>query len=269
MLSVNMHLIDIIKAVAQIAFMTWAFYQFYMALDRSRIQRMIRMLASAFILYIICVILKLEVMIKVFHFCAIPYIVFLCVIFQSELRRSFSTGWLGKSRFKLTTLASITDQIDTILSACTDLKNKRRGALIVFPRRDALTSVINSGTMLNADLSSQLLLTVFDHDTPLHDGAVVVKGDTILAAGCYLPLSEQNDIKKTFGTRHRAALGICEETDAVVLVVSEETGSLTLAYNAGLYYDLSTEHIKRVLPALFSNQNIGEEEKEELNDDQK
>jgi diadenylate cyclase len=170
----------------------------------------------------------------------------------------------------LTTLATISDQIDIVLSACGALKDIRRGALIVFPRKDALTSVINSGTTLDAQLSSQLILTVFDHDTPLHDGAIVVSGDKIIAAGCYLPLSEQTDIKKTFGTRHRAALGICEETDAIVIVISEETGALTLAYNAGLYYDLSAVEIKRILPALFSNQEfVNGDETEESLDDQK
>ncbi len=270
MLNFDSQVITIIKAIVQILFLTWFFYQFYMALDRSRIQRMVKMIGAAFAIYIICYIFKLDVLVKIFKLLAIPYVIFLCLIFQSELRRSFASGWLSKSRLKLTTLASISDQIEIILSACGALKDVRRGALIVFPRKDALTSVINSGTTLDAQLSSQLILTVFDHDTPLHDGAIVVSGNKIVAAGCYLPLSEQTDIKKTFGTRHRAALGICEETDAIVIVVSEETGALTLAYNAGLYYDLSREQIKRILPALFSNQElVNTDETEENLDDQK
>jgi diadenylate cyclase len=271
MLNFDSQIVTIIKAIIQISFMTWLFYQFYLALDRSRIQRMVRMIAVALAIFTVAYIFKLNVLTTLFELMAIPYVVFLCLIFQSELRRSFSGGWLGKSRLKLTTFASISDQIDTVLSACITLKNKRRGALIVFPRRDSLLSVINSGTLLDAQLSSQLILTVFDHDTPLHDGAIVINGNKIISAGCYLPLSEQTDIKKTFGTRHRAALGICEETDAVVIVVSEETGTLTLAYNAGLYYDLSREQISRILPALFSNQEVGqkEEEKEETYDEKK
>lgn len=269
MLNFDSQVVTIIKAIIQISFMSWLFYQFYLALDRSRIQRMVRMIAVALAVFTVAYIFKLNVLTTLFEFLAIPYVVFLCLIFQSELRRSFSGGWLGKSRLKLTTFASLTDQIDTVLSACTTLKNKRRGALIVFPRRDSLMSVINSGTLLDAQLSSQLILTVFDHDTPLHDGAIVINGDKIVSAGCYLPLSEQTDIKKTFGTRHRAALGICEETDAVVIVVSEETGALTLAYNAGLYYDLSKEQIVRILPALFSNHEFGRENvtKEDANDE--
>ncbi|MFA7559881.1 MAG: DNA integrity scanning protein DisA nucleotide-binding domain protein, partial [Sphaerochaeta sp.] len=152
------------------------------------------------------------------------------------------------------------DQIDSILNACNVLVNKRRGALIVFPRKLQIRQIIDSGTRLNADLSSSLILTVFDHDTPLHDGAMVIQGGKIIAAGCYLPLSEQTDIKKSFGTRHRAALGLAEESDAIVLIVSEETGAISMTYNANLYYDLSIPTIKRMLLALFSYHDITPEE---------
>jgi diadenylate cyclase len=128
--------------------------------------------------------------------------------------------------------------------------------LIVFIRHLGIKSIVDSGTKLNADLSSALILTVFDHDTPLHDGAMVIQGGKIVAAGCYLPLSEQTDIKKSFGTRHRAALGLAEESDAIVLVVSEETGAISLTYNANLYYDLDSVTIKQMLLALFSYHDI-------------
>ncbi len=103
--------------------------------------------------------------------------------------------------------------------------------------------MLETGTRLNADLSTSLLLTIFGHDTALHDGAVVVQTGTIIAAGCFLPLSEQPDIRRSFGTRHRAALGLVEDTDAIVLVVSEETGAISLAYDANLYYDLSLAEV--------------------------
>ena len=148
------------------------------------------------------------------------------------------------------------EQIDSILNACTVLVSKNRGALIVFIRHLGIKNIIDSGTKLNADLSSALILTVFDHDTPLHDGAMVIQGNKIVAAGCYLPLSEQTDLKKSFGTRHRAALGLAEESDAIVLVVSEETGAISLTYNANLYYDLDTATFKRMLIALLSYHDV-------------
>ena len=125
--------------------------------------------------------------------------------------------------------------------------------LVVFTRRTGLKDVAVTGTEINALVSSSMLITIFGHDTPLHDGAVLIQNDKIIAAGCFLPLSEQYDIKKTFGTRHRAALGLSEQTDAVVLVVSEETGALSLAYDSKLYYDLSREQIIKTLTSKLES----------------
>jgi len=123
--------------------------------------------------------------------------------------------------------------------------------LAVFVRRNGLKDIAETGTRLNADLSSSLLVSIFGHDTPLHDGAAILQAGRIIAAGCFLPLSEQQDIRKTFGTRHRAALGLSEETDAVVLIVSEETGAISLAYDSKLYYDLTSTEITRQLENLL------------------
>jgi diadenylate cyclase len=123
--------------------------------------------------------------------------------------------------------------------------------LVVFPRRINIRNVVETGTRLNADISSSLIVTVFEFDTPLHDGAMIIQNNRILAAGCFLPLSEQQDIKKSFGTRHRAALGMSEQSDAVILVASEETGAISLAYDARLYYDLSPIEVTRKLRELL------------------
>jgi diadenylate cyclase len=114
-----------------------------------------------------------------------------------------------------------------------------------------LKNIIDTGTRLDSLLSSSLIVTIFGHDTPLHDGAIVVQEGRVAAAGCLLPLSEQQDIRKSFGTRHRAALGLSEEADAVVLVVSEETGALSLAYESKLYYGLVPEQVRRRLGELL------------------
>jgi len=122
-----------------------------------------------------------------------------------------------------------------------------------------LKSIIETGTTLNAVLSSSLIISIFSETSPLHDGAIVLRDDKIVAAGCFLPLSKQPDIKKSFGTRHRAALGLAEETDAVVIVVSEENGTISLAYDAQLLYDLSIDFISKKLTTLSEIQQ--EEEK--------
>jgi diadenylate cyclase len=121
----------------------------------------------------------------------------------------------------------------------------------VFPRRLNIKNLIDTGTRMNAEISSQLIVTVFEFDGPLHDGAMIIQNGKISAAGCFLPLSEQQDIRKSFGTRHRASLGMSEQSDAVVLVVSEETGAISLAYDTKLYYDLSPLEVTRKLKELL------------------
>jgi len=137
--------------------------------------------------------------------------------------------------------------VDSVLIAAESLSKLKRGMLVVFIKHTKHDNIVDTGTRLNADLSSGLLVTIFGHDTPLHDGACIVQGGKLVAAGCFLPLSEQYDIKKTFGTRHRAALGMSEICDGAVLVVSEETGAISLAYDSKLYYDLSQDQLKKIL----------------------
>jgi len=123
--------------------------------------------------------------------------------------------------------------------------------LAVFVRHTKMDDIMDTGTRINADLSSSLLVTIFGHDTPLHDGACFIQAGKVVSAGCFLPLSEQYDIKKTFGTRHRAALGLSEQTDAVVMVVSEESGAISLAYDSKLHYDLKTDQLTKILENLL------------------
>ncbi|MBO4732149.1 MAG: diadenylate cyclase CdaA, partial [Spirochaetaceae bacterium] len=175
----------------------------------------------------------------------------LLIIFQPELRKLFLQ--LGQTRFTRFKAEEQDKTIEYVLDAAEFLSERRRGMLVVFTRRTGLKDVAVTGTEINALVSSSMLITIFGHDTPLHDGAVLIQNDKIIAAGCFLPLSEQYDIKKTFGTRHRAALGLSEQTDAVVLVVSEETGALSLAYDSKLYYDLSREQIIKTLTSKLES----------------
>jgi len=254
-------MISLLRPALQVGFLAWLFYRFYVTIAQTKAQQLVKVLVVMFAFYAVSYILKLDVLLWFFQYISIPATIFICIVYQPELRRSFTQLWSGRSRlFRIGTQTTSSDQIDSILNACNVLVNKRRGALIVFPRRLGIKNITDSGTRLNADLSTSLILTVFDHDTPLHDGAMVVQGGRILAAGCYLPLSEQTDIKKSFGTRHRAALGLAEESDAVVLIVSEETGAISMTYNANLYYDLDTGTIKRMLLALFSYHDITPED---------
>ena len=244
---------EIIRAVIQIGLMTVFFYTAYVALAQNRATTFVRSILIYVFLYVGCRLLKLEVIEGLLKILAVPATVFLCVLYQPELRRTFTPGVSRRARFfRIGGVQTSSEQLDMILNACQRLVQVKRGALIVFPRRLGLKNIIDSGTKMNADISSALIVTVFDHDTPLHDGAMIIQGSKIVAAGCYLPLSGQTDIRASFGTRHRAALGMAEESDAAVIVVSEETGAMSLACNGNLYYDLTRDEIKSMLIALFN-----------------
>jgi diadenylate cyclase len=246
----------VLGPILEISALSYVFYRFYTAVAQTKAQQIIKILFSLIAIYSISYALGLKTFLWLFQHLTIPLVIFLCVVYQPELRRAFTQMFSGRNRFFRMGVQTTAEQVDTILNACNVLVSKNRGALIVFTRHLGIKGVVDSGTKLNADLSSALILTVFDHDTPLHDGAMIISGGRILAAGCYLPLSEQTDIKKSFGTRHRAALGLAEESDAIVLIVSEETGAISLTYNANLYYDLDSPTVKRMLLALFSYHDV-------------
>ena len=112
-------------------------------------------------------------------------------------------------------------------------------------------NIVQTGTRLNAEISINLISTIFFEGTPLHDGAMIVEGDRIVAAGCFLPLSEREDVESTFGARHRAALGLAEETDALVVVVSEENGAVSLAYDGNIRYNITIAEVEAGLKSLL------------------
>lgn len=259
--------IDWIRAAVQILLLTVFFYNFYIALAQNRATQLVRSVLLYVFVYIVCRLAGLSVLENVLRICAVPAAVFLCVLYQPELRRTFTPGVSRNRLFRIGGVQTSSEQIETILSACQRLVQSKRGALIVFPRKLALKNIIDSGTKINADISSALIVTVFDHDTPLHDGAMIIQGSKIIAAGCCLPLSGQTDIRASFGTRHRAALGMAEESDAAIIVVSEETGAISLACNGNLYYDLSHDEIKSMLLSLFNNLDVSPIQLEEGRND--
>ena len=247
---------DYVRLLAEVFILTFLFYRVYFALAESKAKQLVMVLVYLLLFYTGCKLFKLDALVYLVEKLFIPFLLLLFVFYHPELRRAFSSSFMKKGRFFRIGSQTTGEQIDSILNACNILVEKKRGALIVFPRHTDIKSVLDSGTKLNAELSSTLILTIFDHDTPLHDGACVIHGGKITYAACYLPLSEQQGIKASFGTRHRAALGLAEESDAIILVVSEETGSISLAYNANIYYNLSNETIKKVLLALFAYRDV-------------
>ena len=168
-------------------------------------------------------------------------IVAIIVLFQPEIRRGLQ--YLGltsniKNSFSQNK-DNVPETVEEITSAVASLARQKIGALIIIENEVGLTEVIETGTEINGKVSSGLLINIFIPNTPLHDGAVIIRKNTITAAACYLPLSQSNTIAKELGTRHRAAIGITEKSDAVVIIVSEETGNISVAENGVInrYFD--------------------------------
>ena len=179
----------------------------------------------------------------------------LVILFQPELRKALER--MGRSRLiNKKSARSVDDDRDRIISeivqTAVDLSRRRVGALIVFEQKTGLADVIETGTRLDAQISAPLLENIFEPNTPLHDGAVVIQDDQIMAAACILPLAEASGVSRELGTRHRAAVGITENTDALVLVVSEETGIISTAQDGALTRPVTVDQLREMLTKLYS-----------------
>ena len=180
----------------------------------------------------------------------LPYVVFaLIVVFQSEIRHALAN--LGSRISLMRSSNSVADVYDDIVLAANLFSQNQTGALIIIEREIGLRTYIESGVSLDARLSYDLLATIFRPSAPLHDGAVIVQRDRIAAAACFLPLSMNPILSTQLGTRHRAAIGITEETDAVAVIISEETGIISLAVAGSIERELTVERLRERLGVLL------------------
>lgn len=185
-------------------------------------------------------------------------IITLIIIFQPELRRALEKmghAWFGLSGLSSDESVSESEQaINEICKACGTLSKTKTGSIIVIERETKLNDIVHAGVQIDSVVTSELLLNIFVVNTPLHDGAVIIRNNRILAATCVLPLTQRDDIPSELGTRHRAGIGMSEQADAVVIVVSEETGIISYAINGKLYRNQSPETLKQRLTSLFKKQ---------------
>ena len=208
-------------------------------------------------------ILGFTVLAMIFNFSTIMWIltkianiafVAFIIIFQPELRRALEQLGSGNILRKILPYQETDnlniDSIEDLMKASFALSSTSTGALIVIEGSEILNDYIRTGIEINGKISSQLLINIFEHNTPLHDGAVIVRGNKIVSATCYLPLSENSHISKALGTRHRAAIGISEVTDSLTIVVSEETGNVSVASRGALKKIKSREELREILSKL-------------------
>jgi diadenylate cyclase len=187
-----------------------------------------------------------------------PLVLAVIVLFQPEIRRVLAL--IGQSPFGNRLAAAEESQtIEGTVRAIASLASKKIGAIIVLEREIELKDIVEMGVLLDAKVSRELLISLFLPASPLHDGAVIIKGNRVIAAGCFLPLTLGPDISKVLGTRHRAALGVTEETDAVVIVLSEETGTLSVIIGGKMTRDLDAAALRRILARIFLREKRREE----------
>jgi diadenylate cyclase len=181
-------------------------------------------------------------------------VIAIIVLFQPEIRRALAH--IGEAQFLTFTKAEELKSLEEIVRASISLANKKIGALIVIERDTSLKDFIEVGTPLDAKVSRELLASIFHPTSPIHDGAVIIKGNRIAAAGCFLPITLSSELSKSLGTRHRAGIGLTEETDAIAIIVSEETGFISMAMDGKLETRLDMGTMRDLLTDIFSSQKV-------------
>ena len=232
-----------IRPVIDVAILAFLIYKAWELLARTQAVQLLKGAGLLLLVYSIASLLNLSTLLWLLTTIAPGLVIAIAIVFQPELRKIFLR--LGQTELFRPDSKPGIGALDAVVTAAEMLSREKRGMLIVFSRKANLRSIIETGNYLNADISSSLILSIFKFDTPLHDGAMIIQNNRIAAAGCLLPLSEQEDIMRSFGTRHRAALGMSEQSDAVILIVSEETGAISLAFDGKMFYDLSPLEISR------------------------
>jgi diadenylate cyclase len=192
-------------------------------------------------------LIKFEVISWLLNFLWTSLVIAFIVIFQPELRRGFAQ--LGTTPFQHRSKKQ--EAISEVVAAVLNMAKRRIGVIIVFERQIGMRSIVEDAVKLDAKINSHLLESLFFPNSPLHDGAVIIKNDTIIAAHAILPLSKEEALLRSLGTRHRAAVGITEETDAVALVVSEETGIISLACRGNIRRNIKADKLRRYLNGLL------------------
>jgi diadenylate cyclase len=240
---------NIIRPALDVAILAFLLYKAYDLLVKTQAAQLVKGAGFLALFYGIAYLFKLDTLRWLLSILAPGLFIAIAIVFQPELRKIFIR--LGQGELFRPDSKPRIGQLEAVITAAEILSQERRGALVVFPRRINLRSIVETGTRINGEISSSLIVAIFEFDGPLHDGAMVIQNGRITAAGCFLPLSDQQDIRKSFGTRHRAALGMSEQSDAVILVVSEETGAISLAVDGNLHYDLSPIEVQRKLRDLL------------------
>ncbi|MBI4397879.1 MAG: TIGR00159 family protein [Candidatus Omnitrophica bacterium] len=238
------------KPILEILIIWWVLYALFRLIQGTRaVQVMMGVILFALMFYLVRFI-GLETINWVMEKLLAIGVIALLIIFQPELRRVLAR--MGQNTL-LRTFFQEGGIMDEVVKACEVMSKKKIGALIAIEREVGLKNYVESGVLIDAKVSSELILSIFFPKSPLHDGGIIIVEDKIASCGSLFPLTQNVNISKTLGTRHRAAIGLTEETDAVSIVVSEETGGISVSVYGKLTRDLDAEGLRRVLKSLFKS----------------
>lgn len=235
-----------IKDVVDIVIVWYVIYRIILLVRGTRAAQMLVGLAVVIIAFIISQSLELNTLYWILDNFLSSIILIIIVIFQHDIRRALSQ--FGRNPFLGPRISSLeAEVIEEIMKASTSLASKRIGALIVIGRKVGLKEYIESGVEIDSLVTKELILSIFLPYSPIHDGAIIVQEGRIIAAGCFLPLTVNPNVSKELGTRHRAAIGMSEETDALVVVISEEAGRISLAIDGSMVSNLDGPSLRERL----------------------
>jgi diadenylate cyclase len=242
-------------SILDILVVSFIFYKGYMLIKETRAEQLLKGIVFIVALIPISYILKLDMLNFILNKTLTIGVLSVVIIFQPEIRRALEH--LGRSAFDDIhsghSVEKRTEIVDAIVTAVENLASTKTGALIAIEQGTGLGELLPSGTIIDSRVSSNLLENIFVVNTPLHDGATIIRKDRIHASGCVLPLTSNNLINKKLGTRHRAAIGLSENSDALIIVVSEETGVISLAVNGRLTRNYDKEKLKTILLKIMAN----------------
>lgn len=245
-----------ITDIIDILVMTYIIYKLIMSVRETRAEQLLKGLVVILVFSRIAQALNLYTVNWLISNIFTVGLMIIIVVFQPELRKAFEKIGRSNSFFNFARIRSKDYEMktDEIANAVSSMARQKIGALIVLENESSLKDISETGTYLNSEISSELLINIFFPNSPLHDGAVIIKEEKIVAAGAILPLSDNFNISKELGTRHRAALGMSEKSDAFIIVVSEETGVITTVYKGELSRNIDIETLKQSLNNLFVKQ---------------
>ncbi|MCJ7795843.1 MAG: diadenylate cyclase CdaA [Thermoleophilia bacterium] len=243
----NINLFDVVDILAVAGWFYFIFYTLRGSRSHVALRGMITLLLALFLIYFVARVAQMDSLAMILTNVWIVILIVFVMVFQNEFKKALTD--LGQLRLFRVLFTQNAEHVNELIKAVRVMSTRHVGCLVALERRNSLRPYVETGTPIDGTIQAELIRTIFTPYSPLHDGAVILSGDRLVSAACILPLTGQHDVSKDLGTRHRSAIGLSEETDALVVVVSEETGAISLAVYGQLRRHLTPEDLRKLLEA--------------------